>query len=105
VLSRIGDSIRTLKSCISTAWKESDHYDHFPKSRYQDRGFVREMMETVPKPKGQLLIRPIFVGHGVVSEGTEDGWTVRPSASRPEEKFIVPDDVAGFTRKPEIGPE
>ncbi len=105
VLSRIGDSIKTLKSCISTAWKESDHYDHFPKSRYQDRGFVREMMGTALKPQGQFIIRPPVVGLGVVGESPEDGWTVRPSGSQPEEEFIVPDDVAGFSRKPEIEPE
>ena len=105
VFSRIGTFLWTVKSCISTAWEESEHYYHLPKSRYQDPGFVREKMDTAPKPEVKLLISPRVVKLGVVGENTEDGWAVRPSGSQPDEEFFVPDDVAGLSQKPEVTPE
>jgi hypothetical protein len=105
VFGRIKIFLVTLKSCISTAWKESDHYHHLPKSRYQDPEFVREKIQKAPKPQGKLVLRPLIIGLGVVDENIEDGWTVGPSVGQPDEEFIVPDDAAGIDRKPEIGPD
>ncbi|MDF1525933.1 MAG: hypothetical protein RRA15_11625 [bacterium] len=101
VLGRVGVFFRTLGDCVSMAWKESDHYHHLPKSRYQDPGFVREKMATAPKPQARFVIRPLIVGMGVAGEGIEDGWLARPSRYRYDEEFIVPEDGGG-SRKPEI---
>lgn len=109
VPGRVGTFFRTLKNCISTAWKESDHYYSLPKNGYQDPGRVREQMKAAPTPPGKLSKDPYIVGLGISGERTEDGWSIsrpgEPSGFRPDEEFIVLDDGAGFSRKPEIGPE
>jgi len=109
VHGKVGTFFRTLKSCISMAWKESDHYYHLPKSRYQDPVFVREKMTAAPRPQGKFFKGSFTVGLGISGERTEDGWSIsrpgEPSGFRPDEEFIVPDDGADFSRKPEIGPE
>ena len=100
VLSRVGVFFRTLGDCVSMAWKESDHYYHLPKSRYQDPSFVREKKAAAPKSQDRLHIRPLILGVGVAGENNEDGWLARPSGYKYGEEFIVPED-GGDSRKPE----
>ena len=102
VLSRVGVFFRTLGDCVSMAWKESDHYHHIPKSRYQDPSFVREKMAATPKPQARFVIPPLIIGMGVAGEDNEDGWLARPSGYQYDEEFIIPEDEAGVGRKPEI---
>ena len=102
VLGRVGVFFRTLGDCVSMAWKESDHYHHLPKSRYQDPSFVREKMAAAPKPQARFVLRPLIIGMGVVGEDIEDGWLVRPSRDQPDEEFIVPEGGAVDSRNPEI---
>ncbi len=109
VPGRVGTFFRTLKNCISTAWKESDYYYHLPKNRYQDPVFVGEKMTAAPRPQGKFFKESFITGPGISGERTEDGRSIsrpgEPSGFRPDEEFIVLDDGAGFSRKPEIGPE
>ena len=102
VLHRVGAFFRKLGDCVSMAWKESDHYYHLPKSRYQDPAFVREKMAAAPKPRNTYILRPAIIGMGVAGEGIEDGWLARSSRNQPDEGFIVPEGGAGDSRKPEI---
>jgi len=105
VLGRVGPFLRGLGSCISTAWVESDHYYHLPKSRYRDPSFVREKMAKAPKPKGRLVVQPLIIGMGVVGEGIEDGWLASSPRNQPDDEFIIPEDGAVANRKPELESE
>ena len=102
VLSRVGVFFRKLGDCVSMAWKESDHYYNLPKSRYQDPSFMREKMAAAPKPQARFVLPPLVIGMGVAGEDIEDGWLARPSRDQPDEEFIIPEDGAVDSRKPEI---
>ena len=105
IWSRVGTHLRILKNCISTAWDETDHYYHLPKSSYQDPVFLKDKIDSAPKPEGRLLLTPLYMGLGVVGESSEEGW-IAGSTQNPKNKvFIIPEDVAEADRKPEIKPE
>ena len=102
IWSRVGAHFRILKSCISTAWEETDHYYHLPKSRYQDPVFLKDKMDSAPKPEGMLLLKPPYIGLGVVGESSEEGWIVKPTKALQDKVFIIQETGPGTGREPEI---
>jgi len=105
IWSRIGAHFGILKSCLSTAWEETDHYYYLPKSRYQDPVFLKDKMDSAPKSKGLLLLKPHYIGQGVVGEINEEGWIAGSSQDPLDRVFVIHEDGAGGGRKPEIGSE
>jgi hypothetical protein len=105
VRSRVGNFFKAFENCISLAWEESDHFYYLPKSRYQDPVYLRGKMETAPKPKDRLVMRPLTIGMGVAGESVEEGWLAKPSQIQPDEQFIVPDDGADISSNQEVVPE
>jgi len=109
VFSKAGTFLKSLESLISTAWKESDHYYHLPKSSFQDPVLIQEKRKSSSRSQ---VKESFFAGLGVTGE-SKDGWDIsgpesqtgNPGGLRPNEKFIVPEDVPGGSRKPEVGPE
>jgi hypothetical protein len=101
--ARVGAFLATLGSCISVAWKESDHYYHLPKSSYQNAEFVKEKIRSAPRPQGKLLYRPYVTGIGeVVGEGAGSGWTVNAWDDARGEAFLPPEETAGMGGKREL---
>lgn len=103
LLRRTGWFMVTLKQCISMAWEASDTFHHLPKSRYQDADHIRKLMKLSPKPRGNLLHMPFYIGRGfIVGDAGGKGWTVRPHDEEPDEVFFIPDQQPGAGDKPEI---
>lgn len=105
IWSKVGAHLRILKSCISTAWEESGHYYHLPKSQYQYPVFLKDKMDSAPKPEGLPPLTPLYVGLGVVGESSEEGWTAGSTQNPQDKVFVVPEGGAGGGRKPEISME
>ena len=63
---------------------------------------MREKMAAAPKPQARFVLPPLVIGMGVAGEDIEDGWLARPSRDQPDEEFIIPEDGAVDSRKPEI---
>ena len=105
IWSRVKAHLRILKSCISTAWDESGHYHHLPKSQYKYPVFLKDKMDSAPKPEGLPPLTTHYVGLGVVGESSEEGWTAGSKQNPQDKVFVVPEDGAGGGRKPEIGME
>jgi len=102
ILRQVGNFFGTLKSCFTTAWEEAGHYHHLPKSSYQDPVFVKEKMESAPKPRRLLVHTLPFVEVGVVGGSAGDGWMVTTPEDQTEDLFFVPGKGGEEDSKPEL---
>lgn len=85
-VGKIGTFLGILKSCISTAWEQSDSLYHIPKTRFRDAAENGEGCRSSTVPGISAPMTSDFIGSGV--------WSVRPedqSASSVSEKTAETD--------------